>query len=76
MADRVVHPIIAQLLTRRRQLGLTQTDIAKLTGLSKTTLCELEQGTHSPKLTSAVAYAKAVGLELALLSAGTSEATE
>lgn len=75
MADRVVHPIIAQLHARRRQLGLTQTDVAKLTGLSKTTLCELEKGIHSPKLTSTVAYAKAVGLELALLSAGTSEAT-
>lgn len=57
-----LHPFVRELKRRRRALGLTQTEVAKAAGVSKTTICEIEAGMHEPRLTTFLGYAQAVGL--------------
>lgn len=59
-----VHPVIAQLVALRRELGLTQTAVAKAIGVSKTCICELEKGHKEPKMRTFLSYAQLVGWQI------------
>jgi transcriptional regulator with XRE-family HTH domain len=59
-----VGQLIDELVRRRREAGLTQTQVADLIGTSQRTLSQLENRAQEPKLGTAVAWALAVGLRL------------
>ena len=48
----------------RKQLGVTQAELAELVGVSARTLGEVERGTGSPSLVTVLAAAAAVGLTI------------
>ncbi|GAA1348077.1 helix-turn-helix transcriptional regulator [Arthrobacter roseus] len=48
----------------RRNLGLTQTQLAELVGLSDRTIRDIEKAAGGPSFTSVVTAANAVGLRL------------
>ncbi len=59
---------MAELLaTRRADLGLTQRDVAELTGVSRRTLQELERGTITVRLDVLLRVLDALGLALAVV---------
>lgn len=51
---------------RRRELGLTQDDVAGAVGVNRRVIGELERGKGSVRLEIALAAAQAVGLDLDL----------
>lgn len=58
--------IAAELKARRKQLGLTQRDLAGLAGVSLRFVHDLESGKPSVQLTKLLDVANALGLEFAL----------
>lgn len=52
------------VLTRRKELGLTQEELAARVGTSKQMVCKYEKGQRSPKVSTANAFAKALGTTL------------
>lgn len=48
------------VLTRRKQLGLTQEELAARVGTSKQMVCKYEKGQRSPKVAMANAFASAL----------------
>jgi transcriptional regulator with XRE-family HTH domain len=56
-----IHPLLAGLIAERKAKRITQTAIAKHIGISKTAVCELEQGLHEPRMRTFVGYAEALG---------------
>lgn len=59
-----LHPLVRHLIERRKGLGLTQTEIARRAGLSKTYINELEADGRRPSFDTVNAYAAAVGLRI------------
>lgn len=62
--SRRIHPLLARLVQRRREQRLTQTEIAKHAGVSKTAICELEKGYHQSAFPIFLDYAHTVGFKL------------
>jgi predicted transcriptional regulator len=54
----------ALLRTARQKAGLSLADLAERTGIDRAALSRLENGAHSPTLTTLTRYAEALGLEL------------
>jgi DNA-binding XRE family transcriptional regulator len=52
--------IIGALLARRRELGLTQADVADAMGVTQATVSEFESADVDPRLATIVRYARAV----------------
>jgi len=52
---------------RRREMGLTQEDLAFLAGLHRTYISEIERGLKSPSLRAALAIAEALNSSLSAL---------
>lgn len=48
----------------RKRLGVTQEELAELTGISTRTLGQVERGTGTPSFSTVLAAAAAVGLSL------------
>ena len=60
-------PEIGQTIKqRRKELGITQPDLAELAGISKNTLYTLERGQSNPSLDIVNKLADVLGLELKL----------
>jgi transcriptional regulator with XRE-family HTH domain len=55
-----------QLVARRRELGLTQAKLARLTGVGQADISRMEGGRANPTLATLAAVAHALGLRLAL----------
>lgn len=51
---------------RRKELGITQPDLAELAGISKNTLYKLERGQGNPSLDILTTLAEVLGMELKL----------
>ena len=51
---------------RRKELGITQPDLAELAGVSKNTLYQLERGQGNPSLDIITKLAEVLGMELKL----------
>ncbi|HUY21012.1 MAG TPA: helix-turn-helix transcriptional regulator [Acidimicrobiales bacterium] len=54
----------AELVTRRRAIGLSQTQVAARMGTSQSAVARLEAGEADVRLSTLERYAEAVGLEL------------
>jgi predicted transcriptional regulator len=63
MAERRRH-LVAELVARRRELGLSQTDVAAQMGTSQSAVARIESGAPDVRLTTLERYAAAVGRTL------------
>lgn len=52
------------LIRKRKELGLTQEELAVKVGTVKQVVCKYEKGQRSPKISTANAFAKALGTTL------------
>ncbi|HEO8422733.1 helix-turn-helix domain-containing protein [Niallia sp. FSL W8-0635] len=59
--------IVAHLVSRRIKLGLTQRDVAELSGLKQSAIARLEKEGAIPRLDTLEKVSKALGLKLALV---------
>jgi DNA-binding phage protein len=55
-----------QLMVRRRELGLSQAKLARMTGIGQADISRLEGGRANPTLATLAAVAHALGLQLGL----------
>ncbi len=62
----VVQNIGSQLKERRKTLGITQSDLAEMAGVSKNTLYKIETGQTNPTLKMLGKIAEILGMELKL----------
>lgn len=59
------YALVRELLTARSRAGLTQEDVARSMGTTKSAVSRLEAaGKHSPSVTTLKRYAKAVGCQV------------
>ena len=58
---------LAPLAARRLHLGLSQDDVARLTGLTQATLSRMERGVGDPRLSTIQETARALGMDLRLI---------
>ncbi|MDD5234441.1 MAG: helix-turn-helix transcriptional regulator [Syntrophales bacterium] len=59
------YTLVREMLTARSKSGLTQEDVAKLMGTTKSAISRLESaGKHAPSLSTLKRYAHAVGCDL------------
>jgi hypothetical protein len=56
--------LVAALVARRRELGLSQTEVAARMGTSQSAVARLESGTGDVRLTTLERYAAAIGEQL------------
>lgn len=56
-----------QLMTRRRELGMTQARLAKLTGIGQADISRIEGGRANPTLGTLAAIAHSLGFRLGLI---------
>ena len=56
--------VVAELVARRRALGLTQTDVAQRMGTSQSAVARLEAQSADARLSTLERYAAALGREL------------
>jgi ribosome-binding protein aMBF1 (putative translation factor) len=56
-----------ELMTRRRQKGLTQTGLAKLTGIGQADISRIESGRANPTVGTLVTLAHALGFGISLV---------
>lgn len=61
-----IHRLYSMLRERRKALGLSQPELARLSGISVHTLINLEAGRGSPTLRTVEAVATTLGYHLAL----------
>jgi transcriptional regulator with XRE-family HTH domain len=60
-------PLIVQLRNARLDAGLSQRQLAKLSGVSASTILNAENGRYSPSLASVRPWAKALALTITAL---------
>jgi len=60
------HTLGAQLRSRRRELGLSQEDVAAVIGVNRRVIGELEHGKPTVQLQIALEVSRALGLDLEL----------
>ena len=65
-SKRITDDIVDQLIAYRKQLKLTQQDIADATGIKRANIARLELKKNEASLDSLVRYAKSMGLDLSI----------
>jgi len=60
------YDLISEAVSERKELSLTQGDIAELTGLKQQVISRIERVEHTPTLRSFLKYLDGIGLELKL----------
>ena len=65
-SKRITDDIVDQLIAYRKQLKLTQQDIADATGIKRANITRLELKKNEASLDSLVRYAKSMGLDLSI----------
>ena len=65
-SKRITDDIVDQLIAYRKQLKLTQQDIADATGIKRANIARLELKKNEASLDSLVRYAKSMRLEIAI----------
>lgn len=61
--------IIDQLIERRRQLGMTQIDLANATGFTQSVIARLERKKNVPQLNTLLRVASALKCDLTIVPA-------
>ena len=74
-SKRITDGIVDQLIKYRKQLKLTQQDIADATGIKRANIARLELKKNEASLDSLVRYAKSMGLDLSVELVGIQENT-
>jgi transcriptional regulator with XRE-family HTH domain len=69
-ADNISTRVGQAIKRRRTQLGLTLRDLASRSGVSASTVSDIERGTKSPTITTLDALAQALGLSMSALADG------
>lgn len=72
-SKRITDNIVEQLIAYRKQLKLTQQDIADATGIKRANIARLELKKNEASLDSLVRYAKSMGLDLSIELVGIQE---
>ncbi|MBR5566313.1 MAG: helix-turn-helix transcriptional regulator [Roseburia sp.] len=72
-SKRITDNIVDQLIAYRKQLELTQQDIADATGIKRANIARLELKKNEASLDSLVRYAKSMGLDLFIELVGIQE---
>ena len=72
-SKRITDNIVDQLIAYRKQLKLTQQDIADATGMKRANIARLELKKNEASLDSLVRYAKSMGLDLSIELVGIQE---
>jgi ribosome-binding protein aMBF1 (putative translation factor) len=67
--------LLRSLADRRRELGMSQTQVAARMGTSQSALARLEGGEVDPRISTVERYARALGEELGHRRAATAQAT-
>jgi transcriptional regulator with XRE-family HTH domain len=62
----ITESIAAAIRTRRNRLGMTQQDVAEITGLQRQTVSRVETGIEVVAFATVARVAAAVGLDLAV----------
>lgn len=65
-AENQIQQLTRQLKARRKQLGLTQLDLAELSGVSQRFIHDLENGKQTVQLEKVMAVATTLGCALTL----------
>ena len=65
-SKRITDDIVDQLVAYRKQLNLTQQDIADATGIKRANIARLELKKNEASLDSLVRYAKSMKLDLSI----------
>lgn len=55
---------IGRLVSKRKELGYTQRDLAKMTGIKQSSIARLESNLVSPKLITVLKICKALDIDL------------
>ena len=74
-SKQITDDIVDQLIAYRKQLKLTQQDIADSTGIKRANIARLELKKNEASLDSLVRYAKSLGLNLSVELVGIQENT-
>ena len=72
-SKRITDNIVDQLIAYRKQLKLTQQDIADASGIKRANIARLELKKNEASLDSLVRYAKSMGLDLLIELVGIQE---
>ena len=72
-SKRITDDIVDQLIAYRKQLKLTQQDIADATGIKRANIARLELKKNEATLDSLVRYAKSMELDLSIKLVGIKE---
>lgn len=64
-----IDPVVRNLIARRHGLGLSQREVSRRAGISNATLSEIENGRHSPTLTTLRAWTRVLGRDVVLTCA-------
>jgi len=59
--------LVAQLIVRRKNLGITQQELAEMTGLKQAAIARLENEGAIPRLDTLEKVAKALGMKVTLV---------
>ena len=63
----IFEKIGTEIRTRRKRLGMTQLDVAEMTGLQRQTISRVESGNSSVTIASVERIATVVGLDLKVI---------
>lgn len=60
----IEYQLIENLITKRKNMNLTQKDIASITGMSQQAVSRIEKYGNKPSLTNLIKYMRALNLDL------------
>lgn len=60
----MLSPIIAEMIIRRKELGLNQRELAEKCGIPQSTIARMESGAVTPKLETLLKVCRELGLRL------------
>ncbi|KUO75951.1 MAG: hypothetical protein APF77_24305 [Clostridia bacterium BRH_c25] len=62
----LISDIITQIIERRRELGLSQRELEKLTGIKQEVICRVENMKNVPQLDTLIRIMEPLGLRLSV----------
>jgi len=63
----LISDIIIQIIKKRQELGISQRDLEKLTGIKQEAICRIEKKKNVPQLDTLIKIMKPLGLKLSVV---------
>jgi ribosome-binding protein aMBF1 (putative translation factor) len=63
----LISDIIIQIIKKRQELGISQRDLEKLTGIKQEAICRIETKKNTPQLDTLIKLMKPLGLKLSVV---------